>query len=103
MSETLKEKINQKQSETTFSSDELKKIQGIQKSYAEITTQLGQVGIAKIRLREQEISIAEEENKLNENFVKVQKDEQKILDEITKKYGQGTLNPETGVFTPNKS
>ena len=22
---------------------------------------------------------------------------------ITKKYGQGTLNPETGVFTPNKS
>jgi len=37
------------------------------------------------------------------NFGKIQEDEQKFLDGITKKYGQGTLNPETGVFTPNKS
>ena len=100
---TLEQKMTQKQSETKFSADELKKIQEIQKSYADITTQLGQVGIAKIRLRDQEISLAKEEDKLNTNFSKVQDDEQKFLDEITKKYGQGTLNPETGVFTPNKS
>ena len=31
------------------------------------------------------------------------KDIQKqFLDEITKKYGDGTLNPDTGIFTPNK-
>ena len=100
---TLEQKMTQKQSETKFSADELKKIQEIQKSYADITTQLGQVGIAKIRLRVQEISLAKEEDKLNTNFSKVQDDEQKFLDEITKKYGQGSLNPETGVFTPNKS
>ena len=100
---TLEQKMTQKQSETKFSDDELKQIQSIQKSYAEITTQLGQVGIAKIRLREQEISLAKDEDNLNKNFEKIQKDEQKFLDEITKKYGQGTLNPETGVFTPNKS
>ena len=29
--------------------------------------------------------------------------EKKFLDGITEKYGQGTLNPETGEFTPNKS
>ena len=100
---TLEQKMTQKQSETKFSADELKKIQEIQKSYADITTQLGQVGIAKIRLRYQDISLAKEEDKLNTNFSKVQDDEQKFLDEITKKYGQGSLNPETGVFTPNKS
>ena len=100
---TLEQKMTQKQSETKFSDDEIKKIQEIQKSYSEITTQLGQVGIAKIRLREQEVSLAKEEDKLNTSFVKIQNDEQKFLDEITKKYGQGTLNPETGVFTPNKS
>ena len=38
-----------------------------------------------------------------ESFNKIQNDEQKFLDGITKKYGQGSLNPETGVFTPNKS
>ena len=100
---TLEQKMTQKQSETKFSADELKKIQEIQKSYADITTQLGQVGIAKIRLRDQEISLAKEEDKLNTNFSKVQDDEQKFLDEITKKYGQGSLNHQTGVFTPNKS
>ena len=100
---TLEQKMTQKQSETKFSADELKKIQEIQKSYADITTQLGQVGIAKIRLRDQEISLAKEEDKLNTNFSKVQDDEQKFLDEITKKYGQRSINPETGVFTPNKS
>ena len=100
---TLEQKMTQKQSETKITADELKKIQEIQKSYADITTQLGQVWIAKIRLRDQEISLAKEEDKLNTNFSKVQDDEQKFLDEITKKYGQGSLNPETGVFTPNKS
>ena len=34
---------------------------------------------------------------------KVQDDEKKFLDGITEKYGQGSLNPETGVFTPIKS
>ena len=99
----LTEKLQEKQSEIKFTTEELNTVQEIQKSYADITTQLGQVGIAKIRLRDQEISLAKEEDKLNTNFSKVQDDEQKFLDEITKKYGQGSLNPETGVFTPNKS
>ena len=30
-------------------------------------------------------------------------EEKKFLDGITEKYGEGTLNPETGEFTPNKS
>jgi len=35
----------------------------------------------------------------------IQSKEKTFLDKITKKYGQGTLNPETGVFTSieNKS
>ena len=34
---------------------------------------------------------------------KLKEEERTFLSAITKKYGQGTLNPETGVFTPNKS
>ena len=52
--------------------------------------------LAQIRLDNQEVDL---ENALKQ----VQDNETKFLDEITKKYGQGTLNPETGVFTPNKS
>ena len=56
-----------------------------------------------MRLEQQEASLAKEHENLVNNLTKIQEDEQKFLDSITEKYGQGTLNPETGVFTPNKS
>ena len=37
---------------------------------------------------------------LKEEYRKNQKTEQEFLDEINNKYGDGSLNPETGVFTP---
>jgi len=98
----LTEKLEEKQSEVKFTEDELKQVQDIQVSYAETTNKFGQVTIAKLRLSQQEESLDEEQNRLSEALVKIQEDEQKFLDGITKKYGQGSLNPDTGVFTPNK-
>jgi len=92
-----------KQSEIKFSEEELDKIQNIQKSYAETTNKFGQLSLAKIRLNQQEESLDKEHNVLQETFSKIQDEEQLFLDGITEKYGQGSLNPETGVFTPNKS
>ena len=96
--------MTEKQSEVKFTDDELKQIQKYSKSLMQkLPVNWDKLSIAKIRLQEQELSLAKEDDKINEKFGKIQKDEQKFLDEITKKYGQGTLNPETGVFTPNKS
>ena len=86
--------------EVKFNEEELKSIKSIQSSYAEITNKLGQLSIAKLRIEQQEESLAKEHDTLIDSFNKTQDGEQKFLDEITKKYGQGTLNPETGVFTP---
>ena len=52
--------------------------------------------MAQIRLDEQEIE-------LEETLKNIQSKEKKFLDGITEKYGEGTLNPETGEFKPNKS
>ena len=92
----LAEKLKEKQSEVKFTEDELTQVQNIQKSYANVQNQFGQLKMAQIRLDEQEVE-------LEEALKSIQTEESKFLDEITKKYGQGTLNPETGVFTPNKS
>ena len=43
------------------------------------------------------------EESLNKQFKENQKNEKEFLDGITKKYGEGVLNPETGVFTKNNS
>ena len=79
-----------------FTEDELKQVQNIQLSYQNIQNQFGQLKMAQIRLDEQEIEYIKA-------FADLQEKERNFLDGITKKYGEGTLNPETGVFTPNKS
>ncbi len=82
--------------EVKFTEEELGKINSIRENYLNIQNSFGQVKMAKMRLNQQEQDL---ENNLNE----IQSEESKFLEEITKKYGQGTLNPETGVFTKNKS
>ena len=82
--------------EVKFTEEELKQVQDIQRSYQNVQNQFGQLKMAQIRLDEQEIEL---ENSLKS----IQKKEKTFLDGITDKYGQGSLNPETGVFTPEKS
>ena len=81
--------------EVKFTEDELKQVQNIQKSYANVQTQFGQLKMTQIRLDEQEVDL---ENSLKS----IQSEEKKFLEGITEKYGQGSLNPETGVFTPTE-
>ena len=82
--------------EVKFTEEELTQVQNIQKSYATVQNQFGQLKMAQIRLDEQEVE-------LEESLKSIQDEEQKFLEGITEKYGEGTLSPETGVFTPNKS
>ena len=79
--------------EVKFTEEELKQVQTIQQSYANVQNQFGQLKLAQIRLDEQEVE-------LEDALKQIQSEEKKFLDGITDKYGQGTLNPDTGVFTP---
>ena len=82
--------------EVKFTEEELTQVQNIQKSYLNVQNQFGQLKLAQIRLDEQEVD-------LEEALKNIQSEEKKFLDGITNKYGQGNLNPETGVFTPIKT
>tara|TARA_Y100000816_G_C25775449_1_gene406873 strand:+ start:221 stop:484 length:264 start_codon:yes stop_codon:yes gene_type:complete len=82
--------------EVKFTEEELKNVQDIQKSYVNVQNQFGQLKMAQIKLDEQEVE-------LEEALKQIQTEEKKFLDGITSKYGQGTLNPETGVFTPTEN
>ena len=97
----MSEKTNQ--SEIKFTEEEMKQVQNIQEKYLSIQNQFGQLKLAQIRHQERELWLLQENENLEKSLKDIQNDEQKFLDEITKKYGQGTLNPESGVFTPNKS
>ena len=82
--------------EVKFTKDELKIVKEIQDGYFSVQSDLGNLGLAKIRLERQEDMVLEKLDKVEEI-------ETSFLDKITEKYGKGLLNPETGVFTPEKS
>tara|TARA_B100002019_G_scaffold275406_1_gene273280 strand:- start:38 stop:337 length:300 start_codon:yes stop_codon:yes gene_type:complete len=88
-------------SEVKFTDDELKSIQEISTKSNEITNRFGQLAIAKINLEKQSETVEEEEFKLHEELEALKKEEQETLQSITDKYGPGSLDPQTGVFTPS--
>ena len=88
--------------ETKFTKDEMKKIKEFQESYVTIQQNLGQISISELRLNQQLKALGESEVELKNKFVEVQQDEKSFIEEITKKYGDGTLDPNSGQFIPNK-
>jgi len=82
--------------EVKFTEEELTQVQNFQNQYLSVQNQFGQLKLAQIRLDNQEVD-------LEDALKKIQNNEEKFLNEITEKYGQGTLNPDTGVFTPSES
>ena len=88
-------------SEIKFTEQELQSLQELSTKSNEITNRFGQLAIAKINLEKQSEAVEEEEFKLHEELEALKKEEQETLQSITEKYGPGSLDPTTGVFTPS--
>jgi len=99
----LAEKLEEKQSEIKFNDDEMAKLIEIRDKYGDIQYRFGQSAIIKLRLEEKVVDLNKQVDSLKDEYHKNQEKEQIFLDEINKKYGEGELNPETGVFISNKN
>jgi hypothetical protein len=78
---------------TKFTEDELKSINELQVKYNQITMAMGQLTISKhnLELREEALKSTLEDTRNSE---------QDLAKSLNKKYGQGTLDIESGEFTP---
>ena len=83
-----------------FTEEEMKQIGNLQQNYLNIQNSLGQLAVNKIRLKQQVSDVEVAEENLQEQFTNNQKDETKFVESINKKYGDGNLDLNTGVFTP---
>jgi|9_EtaG_2_1085328.scaffolds.fasta_scaffold04153_4 23S rRNA maturation-related 3'-5' exoribonuclease YhaM len=95
------EKIENQTNPTTnnqiqkFTPEEINKIESLQQELNQITFQLGQLEISKIKLKQSE-------NQLLNFLTEIEKKEKNLASELNKKYGKGTLDTKTGEFTPTK-
>ena len=76
-----------------FTPEEIQEIQDLQQLYTAVVNQAGQVHLEEITLREKK-------EQVEGNFAEIKRKEQEILSNLNTKYGQGSINLETGEFTP---
>tara|TARA_Y100000310_G_scaffold278120_1_gene296369 strand:- start:607 stop:951 length:345 start_codon:yes stop_codon:yes gene_type:complete len=89
--------------EIKFNEEDLEKIKIFQQRYVEIQMGFGQAEINRARLESQLKSVDEFVDNLKQNLDSIQEEERTFIQDVNKKYGDGVLNPATGVFTPNSS
>jgi K+/H+ antiporter YhaU regulatory subunit KhtT len=77
--------------EIKFTAEELESVSSIKSSFESLTFKFGQV---ELEIQNLEL----EKTKLKEELVLVKANESKTIANITTKYGDGTLDPESGVF-----
>ena len=83
-----------------FSEEELQSLQELQNTYAGISTQFGQLKVSKMNLRRQLDSLEQSEETLENAWEDNRKKETELVQSLTEKYGPGSLNPQTGEYTP---
>jgi allophanate hydrolase subunit 1 len=83
-----------------FSDDELQALQELQNTYASISTQFGQLKVSKMNLLRQLDSLEQSEENLENAWEDNRKKESELVQSLTEKYGPGSLNPQTGEYTP---
>ena len=79
--------------ETKFTDEEMQQLTALQQEFNLIVIKFGQLNIDKIALEQTE-------NNLKEQYKQLREKENTLASVLSSKYGQGKLDPNTGIFTP---
>ena len=80
---------------TKFATEDLEKLKALQNKTTNVVNAFGQLKLSEIRLETQS-------NYLKEQLNILQKEEADLAKTLSEKYGKGTLDAETGEFTPSE-
>ena len=86
--------------EIKFTEDELKSLQDLQETYGKVQADFGALKVRRLVLEQQLEELDNADEAVHKAYTENQETERKLVEELNEKYGPGSLNPETGVFTP---
>ena len=93
-------KVVETSDEMKFTEEELQSLQNLQNGYQEKQALLGQLAVQRILLDQQSDALEIRTTEVEEEYAGVQQQERDLVEKLNVKYGPGSLNPDTGVFTP---
>ena len=82
--------------------EELQGIKDLGTNYQGISNSFGQLRVQKLLLEQQLSGLEENEASLEAKHIENQEKEREVLQNFNENYGRGTLNPQTGEFTPQE-
>ena len=85
-----------------FTNEELEQIQSIQNEYNDVAVKFGQIEVQKILMTQQMETLEKSHEGLQSDYKKIQKTEKDLSEKLNEKYGTGTLDIKTGIFTPQQ-
>ena len=88
--------------EIKFTDEEMKSLQDIQTKYRDLQMSMGALKLQQIAYEKQGDNLAAAEDDLMNQLANMQTEEGELAKSLNEKYGQGQLDPATGVFTPNE-
>ena len=84
-----------------FTTEEMKKLQTLQQGYQDVTVNFGRVKVQKVILNQQLEAMDNESERLETTYSDLQKQEQELVKSLNDKYGAGSLDIQSGEFTPS--
>ena len=84
-----------------FTTEEMKKLQTLQQGYQDVTVNFGRVKVQKVILNQQLEAMDNESDRLETTYSDLQKKEQELVKTLNDKYGAGSLDIQSGEFTPS--
>ena len=86
--------------EIKFTEDELKSLADLRETYGKVQQDFGALKVRRLVLDQQLEELDNADEAVHKAYTDNQDTERKLVEELNEKYGPGSLNPETGVFTP---
>lgn len=84
--------------QTKLTNEELTDVKKLQSSFQQKIYELGQLYLQKMQAESSIKFVVDQESKLKEEWVSLQKLENELIDKLLEKYGQGSINLSEGTF-----
>ena len=86
--------------EIKFTEDELKSLNELRETYGKVQAEFGALKVRRLVLDQQLEELDNADEAVHKAYTDNQETERKLVQELNEKYGPGSLDPQTGVFTP---
>lgn len=84
-----------------FADEDISAIKSLQSRYQDKILYFGQLSLERISIEQSIRRLNEDEEKAKAEYLELQKEEEKLIENLSLKYGDGVLNLKDGTFSPS--